>query len=435
LTALAAILSCLSRLVILIFYSPYLGSVLPLFVSIIYFLQKPYLRTARQVRLLSIEAKAPLFTSFIDSVAGATTIRAFGWQNGYQRRIHTLIDQFQRPEYVQSCLLYWLTFVLDIVLAIVALLLVAAIVYWPASFAEGNVGVSLLMMIGFSRTVMNVGTTWATMESSMGAVSRIKAFTEETPKEAEKYDGDAAWLHLGHISFEDLEVAHTPDGHSVLRVISLAVEPKQHIAICGRTGSGKTSLLLSILDMALVRKGTIIIDGIDLKSLAPEQLRKAINVVPQDPFIIPHSSVRANVDPFGYGSEDEIERVLRRVGLWDQIVVKGGPDEEMVSSEWSAGQKQLVCFARAIMRKSKLVILDEAMSVVDAESEALMQDIIDTEFRDVTVLAIMHRLKYVTRYDKVALLDGGELVEFDGPRTLLSRDGSMFAALHNSSEM
>lgn len=147
----------------------------------------------------------------------------------------------------------------------------------------------------------------------------------------------------------------------MLNRISMSVEPKQHVAICGRSGSGKTSLILSILQMMAVRHGHIKIDGLDITSLNCEHLRKAINVVPQDPFLMP-GTVRFNVDPFGLASDEEMIRALTRVGLWAIVCEQGGLDKAMDTSAWSAGQKQLFCFARAMTKKSKILILDEAMS-------------------------------------------------------------------------
>jgi ATP-binding cassette subfamily C (CFTR/MRP) protein 1 len=204
----------------------------------------------------------------------------------------------------------------------------------------------------------------------------------------------------------------------VLNKLSLAVKPNEHLAITGRSGSGKSSLLLALLRMINTPSGTIMIDGTDVSALPGEHLRTCLNVVPQDPLLIP-ATMRFNIDPMGTASDAEILRALARVKLDTIVQEQGGLDREIDTAAWSAGQKQLLCFARAIVRKSRILILDEASSSVDTTTQALMQDIIDTEFKSCTVLAVIHRLDHIASYDKVALLDAGQLIEYGSPEVLL----------------
>lgn len=199
---------CLVKVVILLVFSKYLGAAVPLLGAAVYFLQKFYLRTSRQVRLLGIEAKAPLYSFFTDTVDGAVTLRAFGWQSSYQDRLCKLNDTFQRPEYLQSCIQHWLTFVLDMIVAVLAVVLVATIVTWRDEFDAGSVGVSMVMIIGFSTSLMRVIKSWTAMESSIGAVARIKQFVDETEQE-EMTDGlDRQWLLHGSLQIRDLDASH-----------------------------------------------------------------------------------------------------------------------------------------------------------------------------------------------------------------------------------
>jgi ABC-type multidrug transport system fused ATPase/permease subunit len=182
--------------------------------------------------------------------------------------------------------------------------------------------------------------------------------------------------------------------------------------------------------MMVPREGQIVIDGIDISTLSSEYIRSQINVVPQDSFVMP-GTVRFNLDPQGNISDKELVRSLTRVGLWIMVQSRGGLDENMEASSWSSGQKQLFCMARALLRKRKILILDEATSrfvclsyyklnitlcSVDDEAEAIMQEIIDTDFKECTVLSIMHRLKYVERYDRMIVMDCGLVVEDNKPK-------------------
>ncbi|KAK1996035.1 ABC transporter [Colletotrichum falcatum] len=333
--------SVLAKLVILAVFSQYLGAALPLLGLVLYIVQRFYLQTSRQVRLLEIEAKAPLYAHFS----------------------------------------------------------------------------SLVMVIGFGEVLARLIQTWTRLESSVGAVARVRRFVTETETE----------VSAGR------PPPPVPDADPVLKGVTLSIDAGQHVAVAGRSGSGKTSLVMGLLQMMDVREGRIELDGVDVSTLAPAELRSRINVVSQDPFLVP-GTVRVNVDPFGACSGDaEIARALERVGLWDLVQDQGGLDGDVDAGSWSAGQKQLLCLARAMVRRSKLLVLDEAMGSVDTKTESLMQEIVDTEFGDCTVLAVMHRLKHVSRYDRVALLGGGELLEFGEPASLIS-GRTRFAELYRMNE-
>ncbi|KAK1597503.1 ABC transporter [Colletotrichum navitas] len=428
--------SVLAKLAVLAVFSQYLGAGLPLLGLVLYALQRFYLRTSRQVRLLEIEAKAPLYAHFSESAAGAATIRAFGWQAAYQARGHRRADASQRPAYAQGCVQSWLSLALDLAVAALAVALVSAVVAWRDGFGAGAAGVSLVMVVGFSEVLARLIQTWTRLESSVGAVARVRRFVTETEAEAsvgKSPPPPASWPSAGALGFSNVVASYSPDTDPVLKGVTLTIDAGQHVAVAGRSGSGKTSLVLGLLQMMDVREGKIELDGVDVSTLAPAELRSRINVVSQDPFLIP-GTVRANIDPFGACPGDaEITRALERVGLWGLVRAQGGLDGDADAESWSAGQKQLLCLARAMVRRSKLLVLDEAMGSVDAETEALMQEIVDTEFGDCTVLAVMHRLKHVSRYDRVALLGDGELLEFGEPACLIS-GRTRFAELYKMNE-
>ncbi|KAI1453921.1 ABC transporter [Annulohypoxylon moriforme] len=454
--------SIVIKVVILAIFSKYLGITIPFLALAIYFLQRFYLQTSRQVRLLGIEARAPLYTHFgetTDTAEGSTTIRAFGWQSHYRHRNYELVDDSQRPVYLQSCIQHWLAFVLDVLVAALAVVLVAVVVTWHDRFSAGSVGVSLLIVVRFSETLARLIQNWTKLESSVGAVARVKRFVADTEvEEEEKQDAGVAtdsrlppnWPGSGAVQFVDVTASYGPSVEPALKNISLSIQPGQHVAICGRTGSGKTSLLLALLRMLDEPsfQGQIQIDGVDIATINRADLRACINVIPQDPFFVP-GTLRFNMDPFPSSStsvsnsastltntsnkeqdiDEMIRRALQRVGLWDSVSTQDGLDVMLDPTSWSAGQRQLLCLARAMVRQWKrgskggILVLDEAMSSVDAETESVMQEIIDSEFKDCTVVAIMHRLSHVLRsYDVVALLDSGELLEYEAPATLIEGD-------------
>ncbi|RGP64205.1 ABC transporter [Fusarium sporotrichioides] len=409
-----ALFSSVAKLIILTVFSRYLSAAVPIFVLVLYLLQRFYLQTSRQVRLLDIEAKAPLYNHILETVAGASTIRAFGWQVEYAERNSRYTDISQRMSYMQESVQNCLSFVLDIIVAILAIALFGMVVTWPQLFDAGSVGVSLVMLISFSNLLTRRSKSWTSMESSIGAVSRVKRFVVDTESEKDLGIGRGTvlpegWPLNGKVSVEDVFASHNPG---------------EHIAICGRTDSGKSSLILSLLRMLEANGGHISIDDFNVYEASIADLRMRINVVPQDPFFIP-GTIRLNLDPFGTASDSDVEVVRDKIGLLETIQALGGLEQDLDTVAWSAGQRQLLCLARAMLRKSSIVILDEAMSSVDTVTESMMQNIIDTDFQKHTVISVMHRLAYITKYDEVALLDGGRLVAFDTPENLSSSDSGI----------
>lgn len=373
------------KLIILAVFSRYLSAAVPILLLVLYFLQRFYLQTSRQVRLLDIEAKAPLYNHILETVTGASTIRAFRWQAEYAQRNSQFIDTSQRASYMQESVQNWLSFVLDIIVAIIAIALVGMVVTWPHLFDASSVGVTLVMLISFSNLLTRLLKAWTAMESSIGAVSRVKRFVEDMESENDPtierdrvMDLPEEWPLSGNLSLEGVFARYKcvkrwgvsssasltglrPNTEQVLMGISLSIAAGEHIAICGRTGSGKSSLILSLLRILQVDGGRILIDGVDISISTVADLCMRINVVPQDPFLIP-GTVRLNLDPFRTASDDEVAVVLRRIGLSDAVHALGGLNQELDTAAWSAGQKQLLCLGRAMLRKSKILILDEAMS-------------------------------------------------------------------------
>lgn len=193
--------------------------------------------------------------------------------------------------------------------------------------------------------------------------------------------------------------------------------------------SGKSSLLLSLCRLIELDSGTIVIDGVDLRTVPREVIRTRMIAIPQDPFVL-SDTVRVNAEPTGKASDDAIISALKKVKLWDSIQIRGGLDAQMKSQPLSQGQQQLFCLARAMLRKSRILLLDEATSNVDGETDALMQLIIRKEFAQHTIITVAHRLNTISDSDMVAVLHEGKLVEFGPPGELLDKP-SMFRDLHN----
>lgn len=275
---------------------------------------------------------------------------------------------------------------------------------------------------------------WTRLETSLGAISRLISFEAQTrsehlPKECQSVH--ESWPIYGSIEFKNVSASYTSDDNLVLRNLNLSIQPGEKIGICGRSGSGKSSLITTLFRMLEVTDDSSIeIDGIDITTLPREVVRSRLNAIPQEPFFL-RGTIRANADPQQQHTDAEIITAITKVHLWDLVLAKGGLDVDLDAEFFSHGQRQLFCLARAILRKSKVVVLDEATSNVDTKSDDLMQKVIRDEFSDCTIIAVAHRLDTILDFDKIALLSKGELTEFDTPKALLARD-SAFKELYNS---
>ncbi|KAJ5266884.1 hypothetical protein N7478_009692 [Penicillium angulare] len=386
----------------------YFAIIVPLLLLLIWLIQRYYLRTSRQMRLLEIEAKSPIYTHVNETIAGISTIKAYCWQNQFQQACDEHINYSQRTYYMLLSIQQWLTLVLDLLVALMAVFLVVITTCFHNSFSAGEIGVALNIVLTFNDALAQAITSWTQLETSIGAVTRVQQFRDNTPTEHRHSNTPAA-----------------------LTNINLKIKPSEKLAICGPSGSGKTSLILALLQMIEVRSGSISIDDRDLLSLQPDDIRSEINVVPQDPLFIP-GSVEYNLNFTKSTTDVVIESALRKVGLWDKILYGGGLHADLEPNDWSAGEKRLFALARALINESRIVILDEVISSVDPATERIMQRVIDERFSDRTVIAIMHRLAHIDRFDRVAVLEKSEIIECDTPAALLTRD-SKFRELYAAS--
>ena len=354
---------CLAQLILIGVTSTYAAVSFPIWFIALYFIQRFYLRTSRQLRFLDLEAKAPLYSSFTEILAGLMTVRAFGWEKALGKKTEHLLDISQRPFYLLWSVQRWLQLVLDLLVAAVAVMLMILVSQLRGTIQGASVGIALLNVVLFSQHIKLVIQYWTMLETHIGAVARIKNFTTRTDRENSsrgEIELPPNWPNQGGMIFESVYASYD-SSRMVLKNLTMSVQPGEKIGVCGRTGSGKSSLMLTIFGMIELHGGSISIDGVDLSSISCEEVRSRVIGLPQDIFMIP-GTVRLNVDPYKQSSDEAIVGALEDVRLWSIIQEKGGLDASIDAVNLSHGQKQLLCLAQALLRPSSVLILDEATS-------------------------------------------------------------------------
>jgi ATP-binding cassette subfamily C (CFTR/MRP) protein 1 len=413
----------------------YFAVVLPFVLAIMWMLQKFYLRTSRQIRLMDLEAKAPLYTNFLETLSGLVTIRAFGWTKDMKQRNMGLLDASQRPFYLLYCIQRWLALVVDLLVAALAIILVALIVNFREGADAGFVGVALINIMSFNMSISEVIRNWTAIETSLGAVSRIKSFvgdtvSEDLPQECQQVAPE--WPSTGKIIVSDVSAAYSVGQELTLRHISISISAGQKLGICGPSGSGKSSFVALLFHMLEISEGSVFIDDIGISLIPRQILRERLTVIPQEPIFL-KGTIRQNLDLADLVDDMTAQAALQKVGLWTIIASAGGLDATMEAEELlSHGQRQLFCLARAMLKSSKILIIDEATASVDLQTDNLMQGIISEHFKECTVIAVAHRLQTIRNYDQIAVFRNGQVVEYGEPDALMANPGSSFRALWDS---
>jgi ATP-binding cassette subfamily C (CFTR/MRP) protein 1 len=423
--------------------SNYMAATIPLTIFVLYWIQRFYLRTSRQIRLLDLESKSPLYKHFTETIEGVSTIRAFGWQSTFDKIALRHLDYSQRPYYLLFCIQRWLNLVLDLLIAVLAVTLIALALRVPGQSDPGSLGVALTSVLAFNASIQGLITTWTEAETSIGSVARTKSFDEETPAEInaeDAMDPGPDWPR-GVVEVCDLMVVYGSVFHpfkltlswptlndfsetNALEDISFAIKQGQKFAIVGRTGSGKSTLLTTLMRLIDPTSGTITIDGLDITKIPRNTVRDRLICLPQDALVFP-GTFRFNLVPDSRILESSIiTSALKRVNLLTLVEQRGGIDTEVTPDSLSHGEQQLLALARAILRKDLangkcILVLDEATSNLDAATEGVVKKVIDEEFRDNTIIVVAHRLDTVKDVDVVLMLEAGRVVKLGAPDEVL----------------
>ncbi|ATZ47318.1 hypothetical protein BCIN_02g06110 [Botrytis cinerea B05.10] len=448
-TIITQIFKLLMQVILLFVAQKWLTVSLPACMLIVYVVQKVYLRTSRQLRFLELEARAGVFSSFLESVEGLETIRSFGWSSAVIEDNITSVDNAQRPEFLLLCLQRWLNIVLDLLAATVATSVIALAVVYRDRVSGAQVGIALNVMLVANTTLLKLVESWTTLEISLGAIARLRTLENMTPLEggmAQTLEPVESWPSKGNVEFKNITASYLP-GSTALKNLSLNITSGQKIIVCGRTGSGKSTLLLTLLRLLELQSGQIILDDVDIKKVGLDILRQRCFItVSQDPLLLSNETLRFNLDPDGSTSNETLIASLKRTELW--FFLQGATETDDISGpasdntphnphtildkplssfpELSVGQSQLLALCRALVKaqtaqhagRKPIVLLDEVTSSLDSVTESIIHGIIDDEFtqKGHTVICVAHRIEALAKHTEpgrvaVVLLSNGRLQE------------------------
>ncbi|XP_044229320.1 canalicular multispecific organic anion transporter 1 [Thunnus albacares] len=428
---LLCLLGVLGTLFVICLATPYFTIIIIPLALVYYFVQRFYVATSRQLRRLDSVSRSPIYSHFGETVSGLSVIRAYGHQERFLKHNEITIDENLKCVYPWIVSNRWLAIRLEFLGNLVVFFAALFAVISRDSLDSGLVGLSISYALNVTQTLNWLVRMTSELETNIVAVERVSEYTEiqNEAKWVTDTHPTEEWPEAGRLQFENYKVRYRPGLDLVLHGISCDIHSTEKIGIVGRTGAGKSSLTNCLFRIIEAAEGRILIDDIDISTLGLHDLRNSLTIIPQDPVLF-SGTLRMNLDPFDRASDEEIWRVLELSHLKDYVAgLQEGLQHEVAEGgeNLSIGQRQLLCLARALLRKSRILILDEATAAVDLETDNLIQNTIRKEFSHCTVLTIAHRLHSIMDSSRVMVLDAGKIVEFDSPSNLLEKQGHFYA--------
>ncbi|XP_046783234.1 multidrug resistance-associated protein 1 isoform X1 [Gallus gallus] len=423
--------------IIILLATPIAAVVIPPLGLVYLLVQRFYVATSRQLKRLESVSRSPVYSHFNETLLGVSVIRAFEEQKRFIKQNDMKVDENQKAYYPSIVANRWLAVRLEFVGNCIVLFAALFAVIARNKLSPGLIGLSVSYSLQITAYLNWLVRMTSDLETNIVAVERVKEYAE-MEKEAEWSIDETApastWPQEGKVEFRGFGLRYREDLDLVLKNINITINGGEKVGIVGRTGAGKSSLTLGLFRINEAAEGEIIIDGINIAKIGLHDLRFKITIIPQDPILF-SGSLRMNLDPFDQHSDEDIWRSLELAHL--KNFVSSLPDKlnhecSEGGENLSVGQRQLVCLARALLRKSKILVLDEATAAVDLETDNLIQSTIKSQFEECTVLTIAHRLNTIMDYTRVLVLDRGEVVECDSPDNLLQAKGLFYSMAKDS---
>jgi ABC-type multidrug transport system fused ATPase/permease subunit len=391
-------------------------------------------KTSREVKRLEGISRSPVYNLLAETLNGVQIIRAFKMQTTFEELNASAVDENASFFFIYWAAGRWLAVRLDALSVVVIFVVSLYLVATKGQLGTLLSGISLVYALMLTSMVQSSVRDVDRTDNAMTSVERVLHF-RDIPQERDAPGLSAIdsslWPGEGAIEFHNLSLKYRPELPLVLRGVNLSIAGGEKIGICGRTGAGKSSLMVALFRICEFESGSIRIDGVDIQQVKLHDLRRSLAIIPQDAVLF-SGPLRDNLDPFGAYSDAEVWKVLKQVHLAD-VVSSWGAGLQFALSEkgdnLSVGQRQLLCIGRALLKKSRIVVLDEATANVDTATDKLIQETVREAFAHKTVLIIAHRINTIQHCDKIAVMDAGRVVEYGPPSALLSQPASIFAAL------
>ncbi|XP_054913516.1 ATP-binding cassette sub-family C member 3 isoform X4 [Poeciliopsis prolifica] len=421
----------LSTMIVIISSTPIFAVVIAPLAFIYVFVQRFYVATSRQLKRLESVSRSPIYSHFSETVTGSSVIRAYDRHAAFVLMSDTKVDENQKSYYPGIVSNRWLGVRIEFIGNCIVLFAALFAVMGKETLSPGLVGLSVSYALQVTMSLNWMVRMTSDLENNIVAVERVKEYSEtktEAPWEVEDKKPPTEWPTEGNVEFNEYSVRYREGLDLVLRNITLRVKGGEKIGIVGRTGAGKSSMTLCLFRLLEAAGGEITIDGVRISEIGLHDLRSKLTIIPQEPVLF-SGTLRMNLDPFEKYSDEDVWKSLEHSHL-HKFVSNQPAKLELECSEGgenlSVGQRQLVCLARALLRKTRILVLDEATAAIDLETDDLIQSTIRTQFEDCTVFTIAHRLNTIMDYTRVLVLDKGQIAEFDTPANLISKRGIFY---------
>ncbi|KAJ3237858.1 hypothetical protein HDU81_008767 [Chytriomyces hyalinus] len=473
------IIQMATTVILILYVAPASGLIIPVVALCYYWISSLYLEASRELKRLESISNSPIYAQFSETLIGVSTVRAYGTEKRFSAKMEDKVDANNRNSFYLWTANRWLNLRCEYLSAVMTSVVGAAIIV--AGLDPGWAGLTMIYVFEFTSNLTWLIRCHANMDMAMNAVERVDeyaAIEQEPPAVIEHHRPPPNWPSHGQIDVSNLSLRYNDDLPNVLHNLSFSVKAGEKIGVVGRTGAGKSTLTLAFFRILNKFEGSIIIDGIDISKIGLRDLRSRLTIIPQDPVLF-EGSLRFNLDPMSAYTDEVIWDAVKSVGLLESMqtgAVSRNPsstdllktassstaaatapmipksvdtnasasvgktpsgglnltlDYEVseAGNNFSQGQRQLICMARAILRQTKVFFLDEATASVDESTDANIQTTIRNSFKDATVVTIAHRLKTIIDYDRVLVLERGRIEEFDTPANLLGKPNGIFSKM------
>lgn len=442
------IASTIGVLVLCVIYLPWFGIAIPLLFITFFAVINYYQASSREVKRLEALSRSHVYNNFNEVLNGLDTIKSYNSKDRFMAKNDLLVDKLNEAYLVTVANQRWIGISLDLTGAGLALTVVILALTRQFNISAASTGLITSYVLEMGSMLSEVLVAFSEVENEMNSVERICHYANDLDQEAAyKIPGrepPPEWPQNGVVKFSNVCLRYREGLPLVLKDLNFEIKSNEKVGIVGRTGSGKSTIVNSLYRLVELTEGEIKIDGLNIKNLGLHDLRAKLAIIPQDPVLF-EGDIRRNLDPFGEKSDLELWDALRRSGLISTTEISAVEDnkkhkfhlESVVEDEgsnFSLGERQLLALARALVRRSKILIMDEATSSVDYETDALVQKTITEEFKDCTVLCIAHRLRTILHHDRILVLEKGEIEEFDKP-VVLFKQGGRFRDMCDSSNI